>query len=160
LGRRDDLVDPGTTSSAIYSRGALRPIPSGQVTGVPSDLRALAASQVLSPAGLARVPLDLILPGTPPAPDVSVADHRRGRGRREVVDRLVEPLLGGVYAGRVERLSLDATLPAVAAAARSHRSLLQAVRGIRQSAPKDSRPVFTTLPDGLGALPHLVADDI
>ncbi|HEY8480658.1 MAG TPA: protoporphyrinogen oxidase [Spirillospora sp.] len=160
LGRRDDLVDPGTTSSAIYSRGALRPIPSGQVMGVPSDLRALAASQVLSPAGLARVPLDLILPGTRRGADVSVADYIGARVGREVVDRLVEPLLGGVYAGRVERLSLDATLPAVAAAARSHRSLLQAVRGIRQSAPKDSRPVFTTLPDGLGALPHLVADDI
>ncbi|MFG2089687.1 MULTISPECIES: protoporphyrinogen oxidase [unclassified Spirillospora] len=160
LGRLGDLVNPGTTSSAIFSRGALRAIPSGQVMGVPSDLRALAASRVLSPAGLARVPLDLVLPGTPRGADVSVADYIGARVGREVVDRLVEPLLGGVYAGLVERLSFDSTLPAVAASARTHRSLLHAVQGIRDAAPKDPGPVFATLPDGLGALPHLVADDV
>ncbi len=160
LGRRDDLVHPGTTTSAILSRGELRALPSGQVMGVPSDLRALAASRVLSPAGLARVPLDLVLPGTPRGADVSVADYIGARLGREVVDRLVEPLLGGVYAGLVERLSFDATMPAVAAAARSHRSLLNAAQGVREAAPKNPGPVFTTLPGGLGTLPQLVADDI
>ncbi|MEU8800838.1 protoporphyrinogen oxidase [Spirillospora sp. NPDC048819] len=160
LGRRGDLVNPGTTSAAIFSRGALRALPSGQVMGVPSDLRALAASRVLSPAGLTRVPLDLVLPETPRGADVSVADYIGARVGREVVDRLVEPLLGGVYAGLVERLSFDSTLPAVAASARSHRSLLHAAQGIRDAAPKDPGPVFATLPDGLGSLPHLVADDV
>lgn len=160
LGRRDDLVHPRTTASAILSRGGLRALPSGQVMGVPSDLRALAASRVLSPAGLARVPLDLVLPETPRGADVSVADYIGARLGREVVDRLVEPLLGGVYAGLVERLSFDATMPAVAAAARSHRSLLNAAQGVREAAPKNPGPVFTTLPGGLGTLPQLVADDI
>ncbi|QKW37548.1 protoporphyrinogen oxidase [Actinomadura sp. NAK00032] len=160
LGRAADLVNPGTASSAILSRGALRRIPSGQVMGVPSDLRALAAAQVLSPAGLARVPLDLVLPETPRGGDVSVAAYIGARVGREVVDRLVEPLLGGVYAGRAELLSFEATLPAVAAAARGHRSLISAVQGIRKAAPADAGPVFATLPDGLGTLPHLVADGI
>ncbi|MFD0536127.1 protoporphyrinogen oxidase [Actinomadura luteofluorescens] len=160
LGRSGDLVNPGTTSSGILSRGELRPIPSGQVMGVPSDLKALAASHVLSPAGLARVPLDLVLPETPRGGDVSVADYVGARLGGEVVDRLVEPLLGGVYAGRAERLSFESTLPAVAAAARSHRSLIHAVQGIRNAAPKDPGPVFATLPDGLGTLPHLLAADI
>ncbi|MFG2015505.1 protoporphyrinogen oxidase [Actinomadura geliboluensis] len=160
LGRAADLVNPGTASSAILSRGALRRLPSGQVMGVPSDLRALAASQVLSPAGLARVPLDLVLPETPRGGDVSVAAYIGARVGREVVDRLVEPLLGGVYAGRAELLSFEATLPAVAAAARGHRSLISAVQGIRKAAPADAGPVFATLPDGLGTLPQLVADDI
>jgi oxygen-dependent protoporphyrinogen oxidase len=162
LGHSGDLVHPGTTSSAILSRGALRRLPGGHVMGVPSDLRALAASQVLSPAGLARVPLDLVLRETPRGADVSVADFIGARMGHEVVDRLVEPLLGGVYAGRAEELSFEATLPAVAAAARSHRSLLSAVRGMKQAAPAtvDAGPVFATLPDGLGRLPHLVAEDI
>ncbi|MFD0688774.1 protoporphyrinogen oxidase [Actinomadura fibrosa] len=160
LGRAGDLVNPGTTSSSILSRGALRPIPSGQVMGVPSDLRALAAAQVLSPAGLARVPLDRVLPETPRGADVSVADFIGARVGREVVDRLVEPLLGGVYAGRAELLSFDSTLPAVAAAARTHRSLIAAVQAIRAAAPKDPGPVFASLPDGLGTLPDLVAGDI
>ncbi|TDB84122.1 protoporphyrinogen oxidase [Actinomadura sp. KC216] len=160
LGRGDDLVNPGTTSSAIFSRGALRTIPSGQVMGVPSDLRALAASQVLSPAGLARVPLDLVLPETRRGDDVSVAGFIGARVGREVVDRLVEPLLGGVCAGRADLLSFDSTLPAVAAAARTHRSLISAVQGVRDAAPRNPGPVFATLPAGLGTLPHLVADDI
>ncbi|QXJ26364.1 protoporphyrinogen oxidase [Actinomadura graeca] len=160
LGRSGDLVNPGTTSSAILSRGALRPMPSGQVMGVPSDLRALAASGVLSPAGLARVPLDLVLPRTPRGADVSVAGHIGARVGREVVDRLVEPLLGGVYAGRAELLSFESTLPAVAAAARSRRSLISAAQDVRDAAPRDPGPVFATLPGGLGTLPHLVAADI
>ncbi|GAA4096676.1 protoporphyrinogen oxidase [Actinomadura miaoliensis] len=161
LGRAGDLVHPGTTSSAIFSHGALRPLPSGQVMGVPSDLAALARAQVLSPMGLARVPLDLVLPATPRgASDVSVADYVGARLGREVVDRLVEPLLGGVYAGRVEELSFEATMASVAVASRSHRSLISAVRGIRQAAPGNPGPVFATLAGGLGSLPHLVADAI
>ncbi|WP_131739080.1 protoporphyrinogen oxidase [Actinomadura roseirufa] len=160
LGRSGDLVNPGTTSSAILSRGALRRIPSGQVMGVPSDLRALASSQVLSPAGLARVPLDLVLPGTPRDADVSVAAFIGARLGREVVDRLVEPLLGGVYAGRADELSFESTLPGVATAARGHRSLITAVQGVRRAAPANPGPVFATLPGGLGTLPHLLAADL
>ncbi|MBW8482368.1 protoporphyrinogen oxidase [Actinomadura parmotrematis] len=160
LGHGDALVNPGTTSSAILSRGALHPLPSGQVMGVPSDLRALAASQVLSAPGLARVPLDLVLPETRVGSDASVADFIGARVGREVVDRLVEPLLGGVYAGRAELLSFEATMPAVAAAARAHRSLISAVRGVRAAAPANPGPVFATLPAGLGTLPHLVAADL
>ncbi|POM22938.1 Protoporphyrinogen oxidase [Actinomadura rubteroloni] len=152
-----DLVHPGTAVSAILSRGALRPLPAGQVMGVPADLGALASSGVLSAAGLARVPLDLALPATRRGRDVSVAGFVGARLGREVVDRLVEPLLGGVYAGRVDLLSLESAMPAVASAARAHRSLITAVRSVRAAAPASPGPVFATLPGGMGTLPPLVA---
>lgn len=157
VGLADDLMDPGTTSSAIYSRGALRPLPKGQVMGVPSDLAELARSGILSPAGLLRVPLDQILPATLVRTDVSVAAYIRARMGAEVLDRLVEPLLGGVYAGRSDHLSLEATMPRIAAAARGERSLLAAARHIVQDTPKDAGPVFTTLRNGMGSLPEAVA---
>lgn len=157
VGLADDLMDPGTTSSAIYSRGALRPLPKGQVMGVPSDLAELARSGILSPAGLLRVPLDQILPATLVRTDVSVAAYIRARMGGEVLDRLVEPLLGGVYAGRSDHLSLEATMPRIAAAARGERSLLAAARHIVQDTPKDAGPVFTTLRNGMGSLPEAVA---
>src|SRR5918992_2629197 len=100
----DRLVYPGTTTAAIWTRGALRTMPAGHVMGIPADLPALARSQILPGRGLARVPLDLVLPATPRGADVSVADYIGARLGRELVDRLVEPLLGGVYAGRVEEL--------------------------------------------------------
>ncbi|MEW9530302.1 protoporphyrinogen oxidase [Microbispora sp. NPDC049125] len=156
-GLGDTLVDPGTTQAAILSRGVLRSLPKGHVMGVPSDVTALARSGVLSAAGLARVPLDRVLPPTLVTTDVSVAAYVRARLGGEVVERLIEPLLGGVYAGRSDLLSLDATMPKVAAAARTERSLLLAAGSIAAQAPKDAGPVFTTLRDGLGGLPEAVA---
>jgi len=158
LGLSDERVHPGEAASAIYSRGGLRPLPAGQMMGVPGDLRALAACGVLSAAGTARAALDLVLPRTPVGADVSVAGYIGARLGSEVVDRLVEPMLGGVYAGRTELLSFEATLAPVAAAARTHRSLLTAVRALRGAGSQNTGPVFTTLPDGLGTLPRALAD--
>ncbi|MEU8395815.1 protoporphyrinogen oxidase [Nonomuraea sp. NPDC048892] len=157
VGLGDDLVLPGTTRSAVYTRGTLRHLPKGQVMGVPSDLTELAKSGIVSPGGLVRVPLDQILPATLVRTDVSVAAYIRARMGAEVVDRLVEPLLGGVYAGRADMLSLEATMPRVAAVARSERSLLTAARQLVEEAPKDAGPVFTSLRNGIGSLPEAVA---
>ncbi|MFI7633462.1 protoporphyrinogen oxidase [Nonomuraea sp. NPDC049400] len=157
VGLGDDLVLPGTTSSAIYSRGVLRSMPKGQVMGVPADLAELAKSGIVSPGGLLRVPLDQILPATLVRTDVSVAAYVRARMGGEIVERLIEPLLGGVYAGRSDMLSLEATMPRVAAVARSERSLLTGARQLVEEAPKDAGPVFTSLKTGLGGLPEAVA---
>ncbi|WP_460369294.1 protoporphyrinogen oxidase, partial [Actinocorallia lasiicapitis] len=157
LGLADRLVYPGTTSAALFSHGALRPFPAGQVMGVPSDLKALAASGVLSQQGVARAALDLARRPTPRGSDLSVADFVGDRLGREAVDRLVEPLLGGVYAGRVEDLSFEATLPQLAHASRSHRSLIMAAKAVKEAAPAEAGPVFTTLSGGLGGLAALLA---
>ena len=165
VGLGDRLVLPGTTASAIWSRGALHPLPPRQFMGVPADLDGLAASGVLSAAGLTRARQDLELPATPRDGDVPVAAYIGARFGPELVDRLVDPLLGGVYAGRSEQLSFEATLGPLASAAGSHRSLAEAVGSLipappaaRPGADTPARPaVFTTLTDGLGALPAAVA---
>jgi protoporphyrinogen/coproporphyrinogen III oxidase len=157
LGLGDALVFPGTTSAAIWSRGALHDMPSGHVMGVPADLGALARSRVLSAAGLARVPLDLVRPATPRGEDVSVGGLIGARVGQEVVDRLVEPLLGGVYAGRADDLSFEATMPGLADASRARRSLITAARAVRDAAPAAGGPVFSTLTAGLGTLAQALA---
>ncbi|MEV6859535.1 protoporphyrinogen oxidase [Streptosporangium subroseum] len=157
VGLGEELRLPGTTQAGILTRGTMRSMPKGHVMGVPSDVTMLAKSGILSLGGLARVPLDQILPETRVTADVSVAAYIRARMGAEVVERLIEPLLGGVYAGTAERLSLDATMPRIAIAARSERSLLNAAREIAAEAPKDAGPVFTTLRRGMGSLPEAVA---
>ncbi|GAA2727957.1 protoporphyrinogen oxidase [Actinocorallia aurantiaca] len=157
LGLSDELIHPGAAGSSVYSHGGLRPLPAGQIMGVPSDLVALAQSGVVSQAGVARAALDLAKRPTPRGSDVSVADYVADRLGREVLDRLVEPLLGGVYAGRVERLSFEATLPQFAQAAHTQRSLIMRARELKEASSAQSGPVFATLRDGMGALPVLMA---
>jgi oxygen-dependent protoporphyrinogen oxidase len=127
--------------------------------GVPSDLAELAASGVVSEDGVARAAQDLELPATPHDGDVAVADYVGARLGPEVVDRLVDPLLGGVYAGLSAQLSFDATLPALAAASRRFRSLAEATGSLlpAQSAATPARQVFGTLDSGLGTLPEVLA---
>jgi oxygen-dependent protoporphyrinogen oxidase len=160
-GLAGELAWPGTTSAGIWTRGAVRPLPRRQVMGVPADLDELARSGILSPEGAARARADLQLPVTPRDGDVPVAEHVGARFGAELVDRLVDPLLGGVYAGRADRLSFEATLGGLAAASRRYRSLSEAAASLlpppASEPDRPSPPVFTTLAGGLGRLPAAVA---
>lgn len=153
-----DLISPTTGQAYVRSYGRLRPLPAGTVLGIPADLRSLARSELLSAVGLARVPLDLIAPGHPVTDDVSVGALVARRFGREVVERLVDPLLGGVYAGRADLLSLRATLPTLVAPLARHRSLLLAARAARAAGPASAPgPVFAGVQGGLGRLPAAIA---
>ena len=156
-GLGDDLEDAATTSAAVWSRGRLRPLPAATVMGVPSDLRALAASGLLTARELSRVPLDAWLPRTSYGEDVTVGGYVAARMGRAVVERVVEPLLGGVYAGRADELSMEATVPQLAPYARRERSLLAAARASRAAAPQTGGAVFGAPRGGVGRLPAAVA---
>ena len=160
VGLGDDLVPAGVTSSAIYTRGALRSLPRRQFLGVPADLDELAATGVVSPEGVARARDEHARPAEDR--DVSVTEYIGSRLGVEVVDRLVDPLLGGVYAGRSEDLSFQATLAPLAAAARNHATLTGAATSLLPAppagaAPAKPAPVFVSLTTGIGALPEAVA---
>ncbi|QBI54697.1 Protoporphyrinogen oxidase [Streptomonospora litoralis] len=161
LGLGDRIEYPAPLPAAIYTRGRLRAFPKGQVMGVPGNLAALARSGVLSVPGVLRAGLDPVLPRTPLGADVSVGDYIGARMGREVVDRLVEPMLGGVYAGRAERLSLESTLPQLAPQAREERSLTRAVRRAAADQRARSRPgapAFATLRGGIATLADALAE--
>jgi oxygen-dependent protoporphyrinogen oxidase len=159
VGLAGRLVRPGSLSSGVWTRGRLCPLPRRQVLGVPADLGELGRSGLLSEAGLARARRDLELPATGRDGDVPVARHVAARFGREVVERLTDPVLGGVYAGRTEELSFEATMPALAAESRRHASLAEAAAALlpRPAPPAGARDVFTTLREGLGTLPAAVA---
>jgi len=158
VGLAGQLEVPGTTAAGIWTRGRLRPLPRRQLMGVPADLGELAGSGILSPAGMARAREDLRLPPTARDGDVPVAGFVGARFGQELVDRLVDPLLGGVYAGRSDELSYEATLGGLAQVSRRHRSLADAAASLLPgpgTAP--GAPVFTTLAGGLGTLPAAAA---
>jgi protoporphyrinogen/coproporphyrinogen III oxidase len=159
LGLGDRLVFPATTQASVVLPDGRRPLPAGTVLGVPASADGLDG--FLSPAGVARVRAEADLPPLRLDGDVSVGALLRERLGDEVVDRLVEPLLGGVYAGHADELSLAATMPALFAQLPQAGSVLAAAvaardAGIRSRGDADG-PVFATVDDGLGALPAALA---
>jgi len=167
-GLAGQLAAPGTIAARIWSRNQLLPLPRRQVMGVPADLDDLARCGLLSAEGMARAREDPGLPATPRGGDVAVASYVGARFGPELVDRLVDPVLGGVYAGRSEELSFEATLPALAEESRRHASLTEAAAALMPPSPPSApapgaasaaaeATVFTTLTGGLGTLPAAVA---
>ena len=156
VGLGDDLVPPATGQAFIWHEGGLHLLPGRTVLGVPVTARALLANTLLSPQGRARAALDLVLPRRPvPAADPSVAEVVGGRLGREVLDRLVEPLVGGIHAGRADALSLRSAARPLASAAQRHRSLVLGLQGERRS--QRSGPVFLAVAGGMERLVERLA---
>jgi oxygen-dependent protoporphyrinogen oxidase len=143
VGLDEQVVNPRTITASIWTHGALRPMPP-TVMGIPADVDALAAS------GIADVDPHIV---PVPEEDVSVASFVTERLGRDVLDRLVEPLLGGVYAGHTDSLSLRATTPQIAALGPD----LLAGATTARAAANATGPVFAGLVGGVGQLPAAVA---
>lgn len=163
VGLGPDIVYPAASGAGVWVRGAIRPMPPS-IMGVPTDLRALAASGVLPMSTVWKLPLEPLRPLTVFDADVSVGAYVEARLGREIVETLVEPLLGGVYAGRADALSLRATVPTLYREVRGERSLLRAAARVARSGGRESGarrgPVFAGISGGVGRLPAAVADDL
>jgi oxygen-dependent protoporphyrinogen oxidase len=157
LGLTDRLVNPAALPAGLSIGGELRDMPRGTVMGIPAA--ADSAAKILTTGGLRRLAAEP--PGDAPLlddEDISVGQLVRARYGDEITDRLVDPLLGGVYAGRADDLSLDVTIPALAAAARRHRTLREAVGDCLPPAPSGpAAPVFGSLDGGLSVLVDALA---
>ncbi len=166
LGLGDELVAPATGQVWLWFDDGLKRLPTGTTLGLPGDLDALAATGVLSSVGLSAARAEAALP--PPAIGADEDPPLRGvvaeRYGEEVADRLVDPLVSGVYAGDIARLGLRSATPAIAAvvdeAAASRTTLTAVLRRRREQASPDPRPVFHTLRGGLGRLVDALAERV
>jgi len=180
IGIDADLVPPGSRRAYVWSRGRLRPLPDGLALGVPTRIGPVLRSGILSPRGLARAGLDLLAmspswrtrhrarPSQPagptgmpagtvparPAFDRAAGDIVETSLGREVVERLVDPLVGGIHAGPVDAMSAAAVYPPLLTASERPGSLVRALRAGAPAPPDGSAasapPVFLTPRAGLG----------
>lgn len=164
LGLDGEVRAPARRTAYLWSGGDLRVMPRGSVFGVPDRLLPLVASGLVSWAGILRAGADLVLPRRGTDGDPSISQLLRPRFGRQVCERLVEPLLCGVHAGRADVLSARSTVPEVVGIARDSRSIYL---GLRRSAPATPAsgdgpppPVLVTLRHGLGQLVRALRDDL
>ena len=159
-GLGDQLVAPLTTAASVRVGGTLHPLPARTLLGIPADLDAARESGALTSAALDMIAAEPHVPPLEPMhADVAVGTLVRARLGDEIADRLVEPLLGGVYAGRADELSLRATMPALAERLARGGSLVRAAAAVTDAGSHDpaAGAVFASLRGGLGRLPEQVA---
>ena len=154
LGLEHELVRNATGQSYILSEDQLHPIPKGAVMGIPTDFETFDQSTLISAEGKEKAKQDLNKEKIEASDDLSVGEFFRYRVGDEVVDKLIHPLISGIYAGDIDRLSLQATFPHYYQMEQEHGSLIQALRET-QTNTKSNKPkqgMFLTLKDGLGSL--------
>jgi oxygen-dependent protoporphyrinogen oxidase len=161
VGLGDTLVSPEPVGAAIWHDG-LHPIPDGLMLGLPGKILPLVTTKLLSWRGKARAAIEPFLPRTSTEAD-SIGDFVRARFGHEVHERLVDSLVGSIYAADTDRFSL-AEVPQLAVLANGNRSVLVAARRQRQGQPGTataaSSPIFATPRGGIGALVRATADAV
>ncbi len=151
LGLSDRLINTNEhqKKTFVYSRGRLRELPEGLVVIVPTKLGPFLKSGLISWAGIMRMGMDLALPAKRGDGDESLASFFSRRLGREAFERVVEPLMAGIYAGDAEQISLRATFPRFLDLERAHGSLIRGMLASRPAGPSSGRTMFVTLQDGL-----------
>jgi protoporphyrinogen/coproporphyrinogen III oxidase len=150
-----ELVTPACTGAFVWTRRGLRPLPSDAIARLPGATGELLRSRLLSPLGLLRCGWDVIAPSAAPDGDVTIGAVVRSRVGGQVLDHIVDPLLGGIHAGPCDTLSARALAPQLIAALGSGRGLIRGLRAARAAAP--GGPAFATLRGGLGSLTAALA---
>lgn len=136
LGDRLIATDPTHRRSFVVRKGRLEPIPDGLVIMAPSKIGPMVRTRILSIPGKLRLALERVLPRGDGS-DESLASFARRRFGREAYDRLIQPLVGGMYTGDPERLSVKAAMPRFLEMEQKHGSLIKAMRAAgRAEGPK------------------------
>lgn len=157
LGLADRVVSPTTRRPAIWSAGTLHPLPAPALMGIPRS--ATAVEGLVDPVDLRLIESEptrplLWHPGT----DMSVGELVAGRFGLSVVDRSVDPMLGGVYSSLARDIGVREAIPALAARLDAGAgSLTEAVGGLLDES-RGTGPVFGTLPGGYQVLVDAVID--
>ena len=156
LGLEDRLIGTNDASRKVYIlwKGRMHRLPDGVLLIVPTRFRPFALSGLISPLGKLRMGLDVIVPPRRKGGDESVADFVRRRLGGEALDKIAEPLMGGIHVSDPERQSLLATFPRFAEIERKHGSLVRGMMAARRARPRGGGelPMFMTLQGGLGEL--------
>ncbi len=161
LGLGSQLINTnqGHSKTFAYSRGRLREFPQGLVSLVPTKMGPLFKSGLMSWPGIVRMAGDWFIPPRQPgAPEESLAGFFSRRFGKEAFDRLIEPLVAGIYAGDASELSVSATFPQFVELEKKHGGLIKGVlaqqkaRRASSATSASPRSLFVTLQGGLSDL--------
>ena len=129
LGLEPELIGTNDAHRATFvvHKGRLEPLPQGFMLLAPTQFGPLVRSRIFSWPGKLRMALDLVLPRATEHGDESLGSFVRRRLGREALERIAQPLIGGIYTADPDQLSLAATMPRFLHMEREHRSVIYAL---------------------------------
>ncbi|QFK70496.1 protoporphyrinogen oxidase [Pradoshia sp. D12] len=133
VGLESTIVPNSTGKSYILVKDNLHPIPGGSVMGIPTEIGPFITTGLFSLSGKMRAAMDFILPRSKEPGDQPLGKFLRRRLGDEIVENLVEPLLSGIYAGDLDKLSTMSTFPDMLKLEKKYRSI---VLGTKKNRPK------------------------
>ena len=160
-GFTDQLIPTDNTfrRSLVLHKGIPQPVPDGFMLMAPSNIRAIEETPVLSAEGKSRLLQEASIPARLDGEDETLASFVTRRFGKETLDRLVQPLVGGIYTSDPEKLSLRATLPRFLDMETEHGSVIAATlakessKGVSRSSGSGARyGLFATAQNGLSSL--------
>lgn len=137
VGMEKELVPNSTGKSYILVKDRLHAMPGGSIMGIPTEIGPFIKSRLFSPLGKARAACDFLIPKSKENGDQPLGVFLRRRLGDEVVENLVEPLLSGIYAGDLDKMSIMSTYPDMYEMEQKYRSLIV---GMKKSRPKKAKP--------------------
>lgn len=163
VGIADSIVsiNPQASKTYIVSDGQLHTIPKGLVLGIPTDMLAFLQSTLVSTEGKWEAIKDIFKPAATKQEDESLGLFLERRIGRELVEKIAEPLLAGIYAGDLRKLSLQATFPYFLDYEQQYGSLILGSRQNRRIQAEANKgqlpPTFMTFKHGLSSLVEAVS---
>lgn len=170
LGLEDDLINTNDAykGSYILSRGRLHEIPEGLIMMVPTKIIPFVTTGLFSWGGKLRMALDLFIPRKKNVEDESLESFVVRRLGREALDRIAEPLVGGIHAGDAKTMSILATFPRFIDMEQNHGNLIRGMLASRKKAaeaaknrpPGPKRTFFISMREGMTELTDRLAEEV
>jgi oxygen-dependent protoporphyrinogen oxidase len=160
LGIDGELEPPGTSGAYLWTDHGLEPFPKEAPFGIPGDIGSVFRWPGLSRAGRRRAAADLLKGKRRSATDETLGGLLRRRLGDEATDLAVAPLLGGLFAGDVDRLSVQATFPDLTRWEATQGSLIRGSQAATRDARRrgDPGPMFLRPRDGVERLTDELAE--
>jgi oxygen-dependent protoporphyrinogen oxidase len=164
LGLAGAMIETEEASRKVYvsHKGELLPMPDGLVLGIPTKLAPMVWTSLFTWDGKLRMALEPFIPPRQSDEDESIGEFFSRRLGDEVTDKLIAPMLGGIYAGDAWELSIQATFPQFIQSERTYGSLVKAMRAAKKPAVEGEKPkgAFTSLRSGMASLVEALASKL
>ena len=162
LGIEQRLLAPDPANRKVYvlSKGRLQALPPGLMLGAPTRLGPFLKTRLISWPGKLRMAMDLFLPRGSESGDESLGAFIRRRVGREALEKIADPILGGIHVSDAEQLSLTSTFPRLKELEKRHRSLILGMRRESSREAEDTGSPFRTLPGGMAEMVSALEDSL